>query len=82
MYPDHIEITTFDILVCFSILKMFIWLHWVLLRYVGSLVVVCQVSSCGMWAVLLYASRLLGTVFKGWKLCSEHEGRGSCPHAA
>ena len=25
----------------------------------NSLVVVCQLSSCGMWAALLYASRLL-----------------------
>lgn len=48
----------------------------------SSLVVVCQLSTCGMWAVLLHASRLLGTVFKGWKLRSEHEGQGSCPHAA
>ena len=45
-------------------------------------VVVCQLSSCGMWALSLYASHLLGSVFKGWKLCSEHEGQGSCPHAA
>ena len=47
-----------------------------------SRVVVCQLSSCGMWALSLYASHLLGSVFKGWKLCSEHEGQGSCPHAA
>ena len=47
-----------------------------------SLVVVCRLSSCGMWALLLCASHLLGSVFKGWKLCSEREGQGSCPHAA
>lgn len=52
------------------------------LQLTDSLVVVCRLSSCGMWALLLCASHLLGSVFKGWKLCSEREGQGSCPHAA
>ena len=90
MYPHHIEITTFDILVCFSILKKTCSFGCIgpQLHRAGSFVwradslVGCRLSSCGMWALLLYASRLLGTVFKGWKLCSEHEGQGSCPHAA